>query len=135
MEIQRRRFKGHRNRETGNIIQFPNRKVGILFVGIFLMISGYGLMYGLENKEDYLKNFWPKRLGKMIPIFAIVVIIDFIINKEINFSRATGGAKWYVYELIILYILFYISNRLFIKNQLAIFFFGRYSAGFSFLVI
>lgn len=91
-------------------------------------------MYGLENKEDYLKNFWPKRLGKMIPIFAIVVIIDFIINKEINFSRATGGAKWYVYELIILYILFYISYRLFKKNQLAIVFLAAIVLAFLFLL-
>ena len=58
---------GHIGISTRNIIQFPNKKAGILFVGLFLMISGYGLMFGLDNKKDYLKNFWPKRLGKMIP--------------------------------------------------------------------
>jgi len=123
---------GHIGISTRNIIQFPNKKAGILFVGLFLMISGYGLMFGLDNKKDYLKNFWPKRLGKMIPIFLIILIVDFILNKEISLSRATGGAKWYVYELIILYILFYISYSLFKKNQLAIVFLVSMALAFLF---
>ena len=45
---------GHIASKTGSIIQFPNRKAGILFVGVFFLLSGYGLMYGLDKKENYL---------------------------------------------------------------------------------
>lgn len=34
---------------------YPNRKAGILFVGIFFMLSVYGLMYNYVNKSDYTK--------------------------------------------------------------------------------
>lgn len=48
---------GHIGLATGSIVLYPNRKAGILFVGIFFMLSGYGLIYSVDNKPEYLKHF------------------------------------------------------------------------------
>lgn len=48
---------GHIGIATENIFLFPNRKAGILFVGIFFLFSGYGLAYSVEHKRDYLHGF------------------------------------------------------------------------------
>ena len=40
---------GHIGLATGSVFLFPNRKAGILFVGIFFLLSGYGLkLYPIE---------------------------------------------------------------------------------------
>ena len=56
---------GHIGIEISNLFQFPNRKAGILFVGLFFMLSGYGLAYGYYNKENYLKFFYYFDLQKI----------------------------------------------------------------------
>ena len=48
---------GHIGLATGSVILYPNRKAGILFVGIFFLLSGYGVAYCTERKTDYLKHF------------------------------------------------------------------------------
>lgn len=53
---------GHLEVETGSVVLYPNRKAGILFVGIFLALSGYGLMYSVSNKVNYLRHFFLRRL-------------------------------------------------------------------------
>lgn len=48
---------GHIGIATGLLILYPNRKAGILFVGIFFLLSGYGLSKSLNENKDYLKHF------------------------------------------------------------------------------
>lgn len=45
---------GHLGIATNSAILYPNRKAGILFVGVFFALSGYGLMYSLQNKDNLL---------------------------------------------------------------------------------
>lgn len=46
---------GHIGLETGSIVLYPNRKAGILFVGIFFMLSGYGHHIVNRGKENYFR--------------------------------------------------------------------------------
>lgn len=114
---------GHLGVATGAPVLFPNRKAGILFVGVFFALSGYGLMYSLANKEDYLTNFFPGRIKKiLIPayiVFVITVILHSIIDQNmrnminvINIKSFFLYTNWYVWELLMLYIVFYISVRI-----------------------
>ena len=48
---------------------------GYLFVAIFYFFSGYGLMYGILKKKDYLKGFLKKRfLSLMIPYWVATLL-------------------------------------------------------------
>lgn len=55
---------GHLGIATGSMVLYPNRKAGILFVGVFFALSGYGLMYSVINKNDYMVNFIFKKQEK-----------------------------------------------------------------------
>ena len=102
---------------------------GVLFVGIFCFFSGYGLYTSLKTKQDYLKGFLKKR-------FVTVLIPFYMCNFVFVIAACIGGAKfegkelfyvlsgwillnnhmWYIVEIAILYIVFFILYRL-IKNR------------------
>ena len=114
---------GHIGIATESLVLFPNRKAGILFVGIFFALSGYGLMYSVSNKENYLQGFWKKRIPKiLIPAyvtFLIGIVIRSIMSGNANnfvniisIKRFFGQTNWYVWELLVMYIVFYICARL-----------------------
>ncbi len=112
---------GHLGIATGSPTLFPNRKAGILFVGVFFALSGYGLMYSLTNKEGYLRSFLPNRIRKiLIPayvVFVVDIILHSIIKNQsmwniINLKSFFERTNWYVWELLMLYIVFYISIRI-----------------------
>lgn len=113
---------GHLGIATGSLALFPNRKAGILFVGIFFALSGYGLMYCIKNKEGYLKNFFKNRLGKLLLpayfIFVIGIVLQSVISKNGSNMICVFDVKlffiatnWYVWELLILYTVFFISLK------------------------
>lgn len=113
---------GHLGIATESIVLFPNRKAGILFVGVFFALSGYGLMYSIANKDDYLVDFLPKRIGKLLfpayIVFLISIVLDGLIDKGaisliefFNLKYFFLRTNWYVWELLILYIVFYISVK------------------------
>lgn len=107
----------------------PFSEFGVLFVGIFFFFSGYGLYTSLKTKEDYLKGFLKKRLTTiLVPYF--VCILVFIVSAFIRgrlFSpfgllKALTGwdmlnqHTWYIVEITILYVAFFIIYKL-IKNR------------------
>ncbi|MBR1906183.1 MAG: acyltransferase [Clostridiales bacterium] len=106
-------------------------ELGVLFVGIFFFFSGYGLYTSLKMKENYLKGFLKKRLVTiLIPFYMCILVF--------TAAACIGGMKftpvqllgilsgwfllnqhmWYIVEIAILYIAFYIIYRL-IKNRTA----------------
>lgn len=114
---------GHIGIATESIVLYPNRKAGILFVGIFFALSGYGLMYSITNKKNYLKEFLRKRFGKiLVPayfIFLINLIVDSIsgrdfnnLIKAVNLKSFMEETNWYVWELLVMYIIFYICAKI-----------------------
>ena len=113
---------GHLGIATDSIVLYPNRKGGILFVGVFFALSGYGLMYSISNKNGYMTDFLFKRIRKLlIPAYIVFLINRFsdgFINKDIsnlikiiNIKTFFLMTNWYVWELLVLYIVFYISVK------------------------
>ena len=111
---------GHIGLATGSVILYPNRKAGVLVVGIFFALSGYGLMYSVSNKPHYLSNFFRKRIliNLLLPAYIVFIageITRSILGEEgtelsnvaeiIPFFRETN---WYVWEIVGLYICFFI---------------------------
>lgn len=112
---------GHIGLETNSIALYPNRKAGILFVGIFFVLSGYGLVYSFTEKKNYLKGFLVSKLIKiLIPaymIYVLFIILDSVLNKTqilraINPLEFVKGTNWYVWEILFFYLVFYCSYRL-----------------------
>ncbi len=65
---------GHIGIAVDSAVLFPNCKAGILFVGVFFALSGYGLMYSMQHKENYLKKFlWNRFPQILLPAYIIYV--------------------------------------------------------------
>ena len=66
---------GHIGIATQSVFLYANRKAGILFVGIFFMLSGYGLIYSLNNKPNYINNFLKKRMCRIFfPAYIVYIV-------------------------------------------------------------
>lgn len=111
---------GHTGLATGSIILFPNRKAGILFVGIFFILSGYGVAYSVEHKEGYMKHFLPCRALKIL-LPAYTVKIAALIIENVMFGVG-GGIRlgsffteldWYIWEQLLLYFVYWLAYKLF----------------------
>ena len=113
----------------------PFTHFGYLAVSLFFFYSGYGLCWGLINKKNYLRRFLINRIIKIyIPYLlcvAIYVIVKFSIFhfvptfSDIFFSLICCGnivsVGWYIGELIILYIIFYLSCLFKGRNRIVVF--------------
>ena len=94
--------------------------VGFLMVGMFFFISGYGLMFGVKNKANYLKGFFTKRLLTILVPYYIIDLFyiyakNFVgaLNIKYIFLSLFGYHLWYVMAIIIMYIGFYLCFKLF----------------------
>lgn len=93
--------------------------VGFILVAVFYFISGYGLMYGLRNKDNYLQGFLKKRVVSVIlpywlvnTAFIIVRLMQGegftpqdIILSFLGFDTIIG--TWFVTSILIMYLLFW----------------------------
>ncbi|MCR5010849.1 MAG: acyltransferase family protein [Lachnospiraceae bacterium] len=106
---------------------------GVGFVGVFFFFSGYGLYESFKKKDDYLNNFFKKRYpAVLIPaytaliIFLLFDIIDGGITSPLDFIAKITGLKllnphmWYIVEIAILYLLFFMVFRLIKKHSVAL---------------
>lgn len=92
---------------------------GIFFTSVFFFFSGFGLFKSYKSKEDYLNNFFRKRLPKIVIPFLITNIlyfvtlsVDRVVEKRHIFTSVLGITlintnAWFLVEIIILYIAFY----------------------------
>ena len=105
--------------------------LGVLFVGIFFFFSGYGLYTSLKTKENYLKGFLKKRLVTiLIPFYMCILVFvaaACICGEKFTPLQLLGvlsgwalinGHMWYIVEIAILYLAFFLIFRL-IKNRTA----------------
>ena len=96
-----------------------------VIVGQFFFISGYGLFYSWSHKNGYLKSFLSRSFKKLFVPFAVVLSLYVLktyfngcmhgnlLNMIIPYSGITYLPKsWFVYELMLLYIMFYYIFRL-----------------------
>ncbi|MCH5210591.1 MAG: acyltransferase family protein [Oscillospiraceae bacterium] len=94
--------------------------MGAIMVAGFFFVSGYGLQYGLMNKNDYLKGFFSKRMLSIAVPFYIINIF-YIVTNNMDFQNIlislTGFNLWFVMAIAIFYIGFYICGKLFVSNR------------------
>ena len=103
--------------------------IGVCFVGMFFFFSGYGLYSSFRDKPNYLKGFLQNRLPAVIVPFYICNFVFISGSCLWGYEFAKGevlpyltgvilmnSQMWYVVEILILYLLFYIVFRL-IKNR------------------
>ena len=113
---------GHIGLMTGSIFLYGNRKAGVLFVGVFFMLSGYGVAYGAKNKENYMTGFIGKKAVRLLmPSYAIYFIYALVLivvehsgqyGTLFDIGQYVKTLNWYVYEQLALYVLFGLSNKL-----------------------
>ena len=106
---------------------------GLLFTAIFFFSSGYGLIVSYDTKPDYIKGFLLRRLPAVIVPFWAVNLIGILIRQFIYSSHGNAlsyicdffgltlinSNGWYIIEIIVLYIAFYILFRLFRNKDAA----------------
>ena len=107
--------------------------MGTYIVSIFFFLSGYGLYIQNERKENYLDNFLVKRLSRIFIPFVFISSI-YLIYRKINgqvlsssffidlFKKGSTVIYngWFVDIIILMYIFFYISFRVFSNKTIAI---------------
>lgn len=103
-------------RETG---------LGAFCVSFFLFMSGYGLLYSLVKKQQLLSWGWlKKRMIKLIvpalTAMILYVLLELLLSKEVDWknlftywfvSDVNLRYGWYVSEIIVLYIVFFMLYR------------------------
>lgn len=103
--------------------------IGVCFVGMFFFFSGYGLYSSLRDKPDYLKGFLRRRLPTVLVPFYMCNFVFILGSYLFGYKFKEGelvpyltGAilmnsqMWYIVEILILYLLFYLVFRL-IRNR------------------
>ena len=107
--------------------------MGTYIVSVFFFLSGYGLYVQNEKKENYLDSFLVKRLFKILIPFIFISSI-YLIYRKINGQELSNSFfidlfkkgstviynGWFVDIIIIMYIFFYISFRMFSDKTIAI---------------
>ncbi len=101
-----------------------------LIVVMFLFYSGYGVAYSMEHKENYMKSFPKKRIGFLLLEYDIVVLLYFTVGKLLGKKYtlkklalsliavdSCGNSNWYIFTILILYLITFISWLLFQKKR------------------
>ena len=115
---------------TNNIYLFVIKKIGQLMVTMYLFYSGYGIIKSIETKKNYIKNFPKKRILKVLISFDCAILLYLIVNmilknkyslKTILLSfigwESIGNSNWYIFVLLVLYLIIYITGLVF-KNKI-----------------
>lgn len=104
--------------------------IGIFFTALFFFFSGYGLITSLLTKPGYLDGFLLRRLPTVLIPFWLINTLGLILNVCVYDAHRTFASAlsdifgltlinsngWFIVEITILYLLFYIIFRL-IKNK------------------
>lgn len=109
--------------------------IGHTMVGAFFMLSGFGLLESFKRKKNYLDEFVGKKTARLLVPVWIAGIIVLIVNWTVYnnhlvltenaylYDVISGGVTttgtWFVVELIILYMFFYLAFK-YLKMKWAI---------------
>lgn len=89
---------------------------GAIMVGGFFFASGYGLQYGVMNKDNYLKGFFSKKmLSLAVPYYIINFFYIVTNNMDIKSIIVSlfGYNLWFMMAIAIFYTGFFLCNKLF----------------------
>ena len=124
------------------------KHVGVIAVGVFFFLSGYGIMKQSNRRgKSYLKGFIPKRVVKLLIPLAIAFTVSFFvfcmlgIREPITmFESFIKGDPfpyhtWYIWAVMILYLAFYFAGRFIEKTHLMLISLGVFSLAMMILLI
>lgn len=100
------------------------RYIGQLMVAMYFFYSGYGIMESFKKKKNYGETFFKKRIVKTLLHFDIAVLLyivlqtclgkyygPFVYLGSIIGWESVGNSNWFIFDIIALYIIVYISHR------------------------
>lgn len=99
-------------------------------VSCFLLFSGYGVMMSIDKKGyQYIKNIPRKRVLKILIHFDIAILLFYVVGLALGKNidpiqlivsltgwESIGNSNWYIFDILILYLLTFISFIVF-KNK------------------
>ncbi|SKC08320.1 Membrane-bound acyltransferase YfiQ, involved in biofilm formation [Lachnospiraceae bacterium] len=107
-----------------SIFNFIFEQIGSTATAIFFFYSGYGVMQGLINKNDYMNGFLKKRFVSVgVPfiianlIYYVLLTVDGLFTDRMSylftrkFEKAIIPNAWFVIMIMLMYIAFYISLK------------------------
>ena len=117
----------------GNIDKGPINifnDMGYMLTAVFFFFSGYGLLISFLSKPDYLDSFLIKRLPSVLLPFWLINIIYMLLNRFVYGKRegiieilkdffglqTVNGNGWFIIEITVIYLLFFVIFRL-VKNR------------------
>lgn len=106
----------------------------VLFVGMFLFFSGYGVLESIKKKGALYVNQMPvKRLMTTLVNFDIAVFVFLLASLLLKVSYSTncvilsftgwesiGNSNWYIFAILCNYLITYISFKLFSSRKKAL---------------
>lgn len=98
-------------------ILLPLSKISTFGVGYFFISSGFGLACSVASKPNYLHDFRKKIVNLLwITLFSSVVS-TLIRNTMLGGHQILQLVNWYMPALTVLYLIFYVSCRIFPENK------------------
>ncbi len=105
--------------------------LGQMVVVTFLFYSGYGIMESIKKKgTDYVKSIPTKRFFKVLYHMAIAVTMFVVLNLVLGIKydlkrillaytgwTSIGNSNWYIFAVLVLYVITFISFMVFRKNH------------------
>lgn len=98
---------------------FLFKYAGAIMVAGFFLVSGYGLQYGVMNKENYLKGFFSKKMLSLAVPYYIINFFYIVTNHmDIKTILASlfGYYLWFMMAIAIFYTGFFLCNKFFGKK-------------------
>lgn len=104
--------------------------LGQLMVTLFLFYSGYGIYESIKKKgNEYVKKLPVNRILKTLIHFMVAIcaflVLNIVLKIKITIPRfllsligwdSIGNSNWYIFDILVLYIITYISCTIF-KNK------------------
>lgn len=113
---------------TGHTYVRVLKYLGQTMTTMYLFYSGYGLMESVRTKPGYGKNFFRKRILKILLHFDIAVLMYIILQFLLGWQfdgmtylaslvgwESVGNSNWFIFEILVLYLFFYFG--LWIKRK------------------
>lgn len=118
--------------EFAAVDNIMKKYTGQMIVVMFLFYSGYGIVESIKKKgADYVKSFPVQRCLKVLFHFDLALILFYIMGrcygsqwdlKKILLSligwESIGNSNWFIFAIIVLYFIVFISFIIFRKNKL-----------------
>ncbi|SDI71747.1 Acyltransferase family protein [Pseudobutyrivibrio sp. 49] len=111
------------------IFEIFNFGIDQLIVTTFLFYSGYGIMYSLHNKNNYIDTM-PKRILKILIQFDLAIILYLIVSIIVgeHYSvpdillafvawKSLGNSNWYIFAILFMYVSTFIVGKILNKSN------------------